>query len=66
VNAKQTGSASRRPVVIFQHVAVSSAGTVGAVLEAERVPYVVRHPYAGDRALAGQLSPAAIILLGGA
>jgi len=66
VNEDQTESVPR-PVVILQHETVSPSGTVGAVLEAVGVPYVVRHPYAGDPLPASDelSSLSALILLGG-
>jgi GMP synthase (glutamine-hydrolysing) len=56
------------PVVVLQQEAVSFPGTVASVLEAEGVPYVVRHVYADDEvpAPAELSSIAGLIPLGGA
>jgi GMP synthase (glutamine-hydrolysing) len=55
------------PVVVLEHERESFAATVATVLESERVPFVVRRLYAGDRVPGGTELAAAggLIPLGG-
>jgi GMP synthase (glutamine-hydrolysing) len=67
MTANPEKTAPRGPVLILQHEAVSPSGTVGAVLQAEGIPFVVRHLYAGEPAPSSDELPSlsAVIPLGG-